>query len=201
MQVNYSADHEWSSAAAKQSTGRSIEEWFAALDARGGPGQGRKALGDFLVKEQKVDAWWTTTLLVEYEKARGVTEKDGGPRGYSICVTKAVPATPQQVYDVLVDATWWLGPRAQADFREGGAFDDQEGHRGIVKKANAGKTLRFTWEGPGHQAGEVVEIKLAASGAKTSIVLNHDRLPDRAAADGMRTAWGKVLEGLKEKLS
>jgi hypothetical protein len=35
----------------------------------------------------------------------------------------------------------------------------------------------------------------------SSIVLNHDRLRDRAAADGMRAAWATVLEDLRERLS
>jgi hypothetical protein len=30
--------------------------------------------------------------------------------------------------------------------------------------------------------------------------LNHERLPDRAAADGVRAAWAKVLGGIKERL-
>jgi uncharacterized protein YndB with AHSA1/START domain len=201
MKVDYAADHEFSPATARGATGRDIDEWFADFDTRGGPGAGRKALGDYLFKERKVDAWWTTTLLVEYEKARGVTEKDGGPRGYSICVTKSVAAPAEAVFAALLDTRWWLGSAGPAALSDGSTFDDGEGHRGLVSKLTSGKVLRFSWEGPGHQAGERVEIKLASSGAKTSVVLTHDRLPDRAAADGMRAAWARVLDGLKERVA
>ena len=170
------------------------------MDARGGPGEGRKSLGDYLTKEKRLDAWWTVTILAEYEKSRGFTDKDGRARGYNICVTKTIAASAERVYAALADTSAWLGPSSDADLREGGAFRDGDGHSGVFRRLTSGKLLRFTWEGPGHQPGETVEIKLTASGAKTSLVLNHERLPDRAAADGMRGAWGQVLNSLKEKL-
>jgi hypothetical protein len=196
MKVTYQSDHEVSSAAAERATGRSMEAWFAEFDSMGGPGQGRKSIGDYLMKEKKVDAWWTGTLVVEYEKARGVVEKDGMVKGYNICVTKSVAGEGLKVYEGLLDEGVW---GCAGELREGGAFEDGDGHRGVFKRLNPGKLMRFTWEGIGHQPGEEVEIKLTAAGAKTSIVLTHTRLADRAAADGMRGAWGRVLEIIKER--
>lgn len=154
-------------------------------------------MSDYLFKERKVDAWWTTTLAVEYEKARGVLEKDGLAKGYNICVTKTLGAPPAKIYAALIDTARWLGAESSADVREGGAFDDGDGHRGVFKRLNPGKLIRFTWEGAGHQPVEEVEIKFTPNGAKTSVVLNHTRLLDRAAADGMRAAWGEVLDYAK----
>jgi uncharacterized protein YndB with AHSA1/START domain len=200
MKVNYQPDQPFTADAAQAATGKPLESWFQELDARGGPGEGRKSLGDYLMKEKRLDAWWTVTILAEYEKSRGFTDQDGRPRGYNICVTKTIAAPAERVYAALADTSAWLGPSSDADLREGGAFRDGDGHSGVFRRLTPGKLLRFTWEGPGHQPGETVEIKLTASGAKTSLVLNHERLPDRAAADGMRGAWGQVLNTLKEKL-
>ena len=102
MQVDYTPAHDTSPAGVVRATGREFGEWFRELDARGGPQQGRRALGEALLA-RKLDTWWATTLLVEYEKARGVTDKDGAPRGYNLCVTKSVAAPPARVYDALLD--------------------------------------------------------------------------------------------------
>jgi uncharacterized protein YndB with AHSA1/START domain len=201
MKITYKPDHEITSAAAPSATGKSLDAWFAELDAKGGVAQGRRALTDYLFKDKKVDAWWTTTLVVEYEKARGAVEKDGAVKGYNICVTKSVVAAPAKIYDALLDMRAWMGPKAAIDLREGGAFDDGDGHRGVFKRLTPAKTIRFTWEGKGHQAVEDIEIRFTVAGAKTSIVLNHNRLPDRAAADGMRAAWAQVLDAVKAKVA
>jgi len=201
MKVTYNPDHEVTSAAALEATGQSLESWFAALDAQGGVAQGRKALAEYLFKERKVDAWWTSTLAVEYEKARGAVEKDSFIRGYNICVTKTATAAPAKIYDALLDAGAWMGTKAKVDMKEGGVFDDGDGHQGVFTRLAPGKTMKFTWAGKGHQSVEEVEIKFTVTGPKTSIVLNHTRLPDRAAADGMRAAWSKALDVIKEKVA
>ena len=149
-----------------------------------------------------MDAWWTGTIVVEYEKARKVHEKDGRPKGYNICATKAVAARPAQVFDAFTDAarlSKWFGPGTKGDFKEGGTFQNADGNRGAIKKINPGKGLRFTWEGAPHD-GELVEVKLAPAGAKCSIVVNHDRIQTREAADGLRAAWGQALDTLKAQL-
>jgi uncharacterized protein YndB with AHSA1/START domain len=168
---------------ARQETGESPEDWFALIDRRLGPSPGRKAVGDFLFKEMKVDAWWTTTLVVGYEAARGIVEKDGRPRGYSICVTKAIAAAPDKVFAAITDAQW-----ARADTKV------------AVQKATPGKLIRFALEGSGHPAGELVEIKLTPSGGKCSIVLNHERIQERGRADGLREAWAGILNSWKASL-
>lgn len=182
MQVIYKADREIDG---------QTEKWYEQLDALGGPAAGRKALGDWLMKTGKLDAWWTTTVLVEYEKARN----GGESGGYNICVTKSIGASLETVYGLLAASAWWLGTGLQ----DGARFDDGDGHTGVVKKLTPAKLLRFTWEGKGHGPAEVVEIKLAASGAKCGVTLNHTGLPDRAAADGMRAAWADVLRRVQEK--
>ncbi len=182
MYINYKADREF---------GGHTENWYAQLDALGGPAAGRKALGEWLMKTAKLDAWWTTTVLVEYEKARN----GGTSNGYNICVTKAIGATPEVVYRLLADSAWWLGTGLQNQER----FEDGDGHSGVVQKMTPPKLLRFTWEGKSHGPAEVVEIKLTASGAKCGVTLNHTGLPDRAAADGMRAAWADVLRRAREK--
>ena len=167
----------------RKETGKTLQEWFELVDAKCGPNPGRKAVGDFLFKEMKVDAWWATTLAVEYEAARGVVEKDGRPRGYNICATKSIAAAPEKVFARIQD-TSWAGQGTQVDF----------------VKTNPGKMARFTLAGAGHPTGELVEVKLTPAGGKCSIVVSHERIQDRGRADGLREAWGEILNQWKAEL-
>lgn len=199
MEVQYKSEHPVTAESVRKHTGKTWDDWFAALDQQGGPAKGRRVLGDYLVKEAKVDAWWTTTILVAYEAARNILEKDGQPKGYNICVTKTIAAPPDKVFASFA-AGGWLGKGGQADVREAGQFKDDGGRSGLFKKVTPGKLLRFTFQGKEHAAGELVEIKLTASSGKCGVVLTHDRLPTREAADGMRAAWGEILTAMKGQL-
>lgn len=199
MKVDYKPQNEVSSSTAKDATGRTLEEWYADLDASGGPSQGRRVMTQYLFQQMKVDAWWATTIVVEYEKARKVQEKDGSPKGYNICVTKALTAPPEAVLDQFADGSWWLCKGAKV--AEGAAFDAGDGHKGVFKKVTPGKVIRFIWTGPNHHSAELVEIKCTVTAGKTSVLISHDRLQTRAAADGMRDAWAAVLNRLKDRLS
>jgi uncharacterized protein YndB with AHSA1/START domain len=167
----------------REQTGKMPDEWFALVDSRLGLNPGRKAIGDFLSKEMKVDAWWTTTLVVGYEAARGIEEKDGRPRGYAICVTKAIAATPEKVFALITDAKW-AGPDTRVS----------------MQKATPSRLIRFALQGEGHPDGELVEVKLTPTAGKCPVVLNHERIQDRGRADGLREAWGAVLNEWKAKL-
>lgn len=202
MKIQYQPANEMTAASIRSATGKSWDEWFAALDKAGGAAQGRKALNEFLFNKNKVDAWWTGTIVVEYEKARKVVEKDGRPKGYNICVTKAIQAKPADLFRAFEDGarlSKWFGAGTKVEFREGGAFSNADGNRGQFKKINPGKLLRFTWEGERHD-GEVVEVKLQPSGAKCSVMVSHDRIQTRESADGLRAAWGQALETLKKQM-
>lgn len=203
MKIKYEAQNEMSAAAVRKATGKSWDEWFTLLDKFGGPAKGRREMNVFLYDKHKVDAWWTATIVVEYERARKVVEKDGSPKGYNICVTKAIKAKPQQLFDAFTkpaELAKWFGAGTKVDLREGGSFSNPDGNRGQFKKINPGKTLRFTWEGERHAPVELVEVKLQPSGAKCSLLLTHDRIQNREVADGMRAAWGAAFETLKAQL-
>ena len=198
MKVVYKPQNEVTSAAAKAATGRTFEDWYKELDAHGGVQAGRRNLTQLLFSQMKVDAWWSTTIVVEYEKQRGLLEKDGLPKGYNICVTKALPAPPETALQPFSDGSWWLGKGVK--FAEGAAFDAGDGHQGVFKKVTPGKIIRFTWNGPNHHPCELVEIKATVTAGKTSLLINHDRIQTRATADGMRDAWAAVLNALKDRL-
>jgi uncharacterized protein YndB with AHSA1/START domain len=188
---------------AKADTGRTLPEWFALLDAFGGPGKGRREIGNHLYDTYKLDPWWIATLNIEYEAAHGLREKDGRAKGYTICATRSIKATPQACFDAFASAVAldrWFGPGHALDFREGGELANGDGNRAQLRKLNPGKGLRLLWSQPGVAADTPVEVKFQPSGARTTVMVTHDRLQGRAEADGLRRAWGEALERLKAVL-
>jgi hypothetical protein len=95
MKIEIKADQPSDEAAAKKATGRTLGEWFQLLDAAGGPGRGRREIGQELMTTYKLDPWWASTINVGYEAAHGLLEKDGRAKGYTICASKSVKASPR----------------------------------------------------------------------------------------------------------
>jgi uncharacterized protein YndB with AHSA1/START domain len=204
MKVELASDHPVSDAAVKAATGKTFAQWFAAIDQAVGPDQGRAAVNKFLFNESKVDPWWTATLAVEYEGHHGKLQSDGLPKGYNICVTKTIVASVADAY-----AAWttpaalsaWFGKTSEAAVKDGGTFRTADGSRGTFKRVRAGKDLRFTWDEPSQGGPSIVDVVFQDKGkGKTGVMVTHDRIQGRPAADGLRAAWGAALEALKATL-
>lgn len=195
---------ELTDAVTKERTGKTLKQWFALLDEFGGPEKGRRELVNHLYGEEMVDEWWATTIVVEYELAKGVTEKDGQPKGYSICSTKTITAPLDAVFSAFGDTRMldrWLGPKTRAAFQEKGKLENLDGDRITFQRIRANKDLRFSWDHATRAPGSQVEVLFADKGSgKTSITLNHTRIQKRRDADEMRVAWGSALDALKALL-
>jgi uncharacterized protein YndB with AHSA1/START domain len=182
--------------ACKAETGKTKAEWFAAIEKAGASG---RAESGKVLQAAKVDPWWATVLLVEHEAAKKAVEKDGKPKGYSICSTKSVAANAAKTWKALTtsaELAKWFGTGATMNAKEGGAVSDKDGVTGKVTKVRPEKALVFSWEAswaPGSQ----VEILVQPKGDKTGLVVNHTRIQSRADADAVREAWAQALNALK----
>jgi uncharacterized protein YndB with AHSA1/START domain len=200
MKIELRPEQAYDEASARKATGKSLGDWFALLDEAGGPTLGRRDLGQLLLATHKLDPWWASTILGLFEAARGMREKDGRLKGYTICSTKSMKATPQACYQMFATAKAldrWLGPGHSLTLEEGGTLRNADGNAATLRKINPGKSIRMLWQHPGIGEDTPVEIKFAPSGAKTTVMITHERLQTREEADGLRAAWGAALERLK----
>lgn len=200
MKVERKADHAVSESSCKSATGKSLAEWFKALDRHGGVALGRRTLSKWMEREHHVELWWATTITNEYEIARGDLARDGKPKGYSICPTRSIKAGAKDCFAAFatgkaLDA--WYGPENDVDLREGGHWRNADGNRATFKKVNPGKNIRLIADDQGLSSPTPVEIKFEGSGAKCTVMVAIERLQTRAEADGYRRAWGEALERLK----
>lgn len=202
MKVERKADHAVSDTSCKSATGKTLAEWFKALDNHGGVALGRRSLSNWIM-EQKVEPWWSATICCEYEIARGDLAKDGKPKGYSICPTKSIKANSGTCFAAFADAralNAWFGPKHDVDLRDGGHWRNGDGNRATIRKVNAGKNIRLIAEDEGLTLPTPVEIKFETKGDKCTVMVSIERLQTRAEADGYRRAWSDALDRLKSHL-
>ena len=200
MKVERKSDHAVSEASCREATGKTLADWFKALDRHGGIPLGRRELSKWVEREHGVALWWATTIVNEYEIARGDLAKDGNPKGYSICPTKNIAASPKKCFDAFASGPAldrWFGPRNQLDLREGGEWRCADGNRATVRKVSPGKNIRLIAEDAGLTLPTPVEIKFTPNGAKCTVMVAIERLQTRAEADGYRRAWSEALDRLK----
>jgi uncharacterized protein YndB with AHSA1/START domain len=200
MKVERKADRAVSEASCKDATRKTLAEWFKALDRHGGIPLGRRELGKWIENEHGVNVWWAATITNEYEIARGDLATDGKPKGYSICPTKSIAASPRDCFAAFATAQaldGWFGPRNQLDLRDGGRWTCADGNRATLRKVNAGKNLRLVAEDAGLTLPTPVEIKFTPNGKKCTVMVAIERLQTRAEADGYRRAWSEALNRLK----
>jgi uncharacterized protein YndB with AHSA1/START domain len=204
MKINVETNQPMTDESIKAATGRNWEEWFAYLDAWDAKGKGRRETGVHLYYDLKLGDWWSPTIGVEYEAARGMREKDGKLRGYMICSTKTINAQMPEIY-----AAWsspeqldrWFGEGNKATFEDGGTFENADGNRGEFKRVRKDKDIRLVWKDPRCGEGTPVDVTFTAKGDKKCLMmLSHDRIQTRAEADGLRNAWGAAFDRLKSTL-
>jgi hypothetical protein len=159
-------------------TGRSWDDWFAMLDAWGAVGRGHTAIAKWLREEQDVASWWSQTITVAYERARGLRAPGENTSGFTAGASKTV-AVP---VEVLFDA-WMRSARSDGALR--------------VRTATAPKSARFDWQ----DGSTRVNVGFEALGeAKSRVALSHERLPGAEAAAELKTFWRARLGELKAEL-
>ncbi|WP_020656009.1 SRPBCC family protein [Massilia niastensis] len=200
MKIVRQSDHEISDAGVQQATGDTLAGWFQRIDGKGGVALGRRGIGDWMYGELKVDPWWVGTITNEYEVARGQLEKDGKPKGYTICATKSIKSDASACYAAFTEPAQldrWFGPGNQIEVAPGGRWTNADGNAATIKKASPGKNVRMTWEDPELDIPTPVEVKFQPTAEKCTVIVTIDRLQTRAEADGYRKAWGEALGRLK----
>jgi hypothetical protein len=170
-----------SDAPVKKKTGRTWAEWVKVLDAADSASKPHREIAQYVASLGTPD-WWTQTVTVGYERIRGLREKGqrrGGGYEASKSRTFAVPIA--KLYKAFANA------RQRARWLPG-KID--------VRSANPNKRMRVKWED-----GTTVEIGFFSKGdRKSSVALTHQKLPDKASSQKMKSWWGERLDALSEVL-
>lgn len=186
-------------------TGKRLVEWHAILDAFDCKAKGHKVTAAFLEKEHDLTPWWSQTITVDYERAKGIREvgqRSGGK--FALNVSRTMAASSADVWEAWLDASkvsTWFTAEHRHEFAEGGGYKNSDGDRGVYKKIVALKRIEMTWDNPEHCPGTLVVVEFLSKGpAKTTVAVTHEKLESKAAVEEMREGWTWALESLRSYL-
>jgi len=168
----------------KAKTGCAWERWVYALDRRGAEKMSHRDIAALVNEKYKVDGWWSQTVTVGYERIKALRAR-GQRRDGSYEASKSrtfnVPVTT--LFDAWADASTrrrWLN-----------------GEDVKVRTATAPKSMRLDWTDR-----SIIAVGFAAKGkSKSSVAVQHTKLPDRETADRLKEYWSGRLDTLGEVLS
>ncbi len=173
-----------SDAAVQAKTGRAWAEWFALLDAEGSADMTHPQIATALQDRHGLSGWWSQTVTVAYEQARGRRVPHQTSRGYQVGVSKTVPVNVDMLFTAWEDdgsRRQWLGDEAIT-----------------IRRATRPKSMRITW-GADHTN---LDVSFWDKGpAKSTVQVQHSKLADREEVETRRTFWRAALGRLARQLT
>ena len=168
----------------RQNTGKGWREWFRILDAWGAKERKHKDVARHLMEEHGVPGWWAQTITVGYERARGIRAKHQSLDGtFQVSVSKTFPLGVGKLFAAFAEA------RERNKWLERGTLK--------VRTSQKNKSVRFDFD---DGASRVMVSFDPKDRSKTTVTVQHERLPDAAAVEEMRAFWKEHLNGLAKVL-
>ena len=88
----------------RKGTGRGWDDWFRILDAWGATDHDHTEIARYLSAEHGVGGWWSQSVTVGYERARGMRARNQRPgERFEVSVSKTVDLTPLEAWRAFVE--------------------------------------------------------------------------------------------------
>lgn len=168
----------------REKTGCGWERWVRALDHHGAAEMSHREITELVRNKYKVGDWWTQTVTVGYERIKGLRAR--GQRRDGL-----YEASKSRTFDVPVSRLFdaWSDGHARKRWLNG--------EKVKIRTATAPKSMRLDWTD-----GTIIAVGFMAKGnAKSSVAVQHTRLPDRETADRLKQYWADRLEALRQVLA
>ncbi|MEZ5294075.1 MAG: hypothetical protein R2745_23535 [Vicinamibacterales bacterium] len=174
-------------------TGHSLSYWFEVLDRFGAAERGHTAAARHLREAHDVGSWYSQDITVAYERARGLRAVNQRTSGFAFGASKIVAAPVTAVKAAFTT------PRRRAAWAS--ALDEAT-TAALASGVGSGARNRFAARARGLacrfpcNAG-IVEILLSPrTDGRTTVHVDHDRLPSRGAIETLRPQWKAALAAL-----
>jgi hypothetical protein len=169
----------------RQRTGRGWEEWFDLLDDWGATDRTHREIARHVADELGIEplGWDAQAITVSYERARGMRAVGERADGFAVTASRTVAVPLERLFDAFVDGSLrerWL---PDGELRE--------------RSATRPRSARFDW-GDGSTR---VHVTFTAKGdGKSTVAVEHLRLPDADEAERRKAYWRERLTALRSEL-
>lgn len=178
-----------SSESVQNATGKTKDEWFSILDALQADKLAHKDIAKFLAAEHGLGSWWSQTVTVEYELARGLRQpNESSTGGFQVSVSKTINASIERL-----DKAWSFADKRS---RWLGDYPIE------IRVAHTQKDMRLTWLSPDNAEGSHVDVAFTPKdgGRRSMVSVQHRKLSGPEDVAWARSFWSIKLEALRSAL-
>jgi len=171
-------------ASLRANTGKGWREWLRILDAWGARERKHGDVVNHLLDEYGVPGWWAQSITVGYERSRGLRAKHQTLSGsFQVSTSKTFPIGVGKLFKAFAEAPQrnkWL-------------------ERGTLKVRTTlkNRSIRFDFR---DGTSRVVAYFDPKDRTKTTVTVQHEKLPDAGAVEDMRAMWKERLARLADLL-
>jgi hypothetical protein len=169
--------------AMRRATSKGHAHWFALLDAWGATDHGHTEIARWLGETHGVPGWWTQSITVAYERARGLRARHQMRDGFSISASRTVGVSAERALAAFTSAALRERWVPDAPLRQ--------------RPTRAALSARFDWSDP---PSRVVVTVVPKGADKTLVAVTHEHLPDSESGERLKGAWREWLGMLKADL-
>lgn len=166
-------------ASVKAATGKNWKDWKDELNSIGAKELNHKDIVAKLVKDYKMDSWWSQMVTNAYEQFIGRRGKHQMKDGYQVSVSRTFPMPISKAYKLF----------AEKKLRENWMKDPGI----VISTARENKSIRALW----------VDKKTRISAdfyekgeEKCQVVIQHLKLPNAETCEEMKAYWKENLKRL-----
>jgi hypothetical protein len=159
-------------ASVRRKTGRGWNEWIEALDNAGAAAMPHIDIARLVHERFGVDQWWSQTVTVGYEQAKGRRVEGQKCDGFAASVSRTVAQPIAEVH-----AAWAAGKWLK---RVPGAE---------ITTASAPKSVRIRMP-DGTRAAVYLTAK---AGGKTAVQVQHEKLAGPEAVEPSKALWREIV--------
>ena len=169
----------------RERTGRGWEEWFDLLDDWGATERPHREIARWVADQLGIGplVWDAQAITSSYERARGLRAVGETEQGFAASTSRTVAVPVERLFDAVVDESQRRSWLPDGELSE--------------RTATRPKSARFDW---GDGTSRVMVVFDAKGEQKSTVALQHVRLPDSDEADRMKAYWRERVSALKEEL-